>query len=755
MSSQEVKQSDLESENIKKVEEKVEENEQQDSSYEGPTIFRKFVYDLILWVFLIVFDCFFREIRPRGAFRLPKKGPIIFVAAPHANQFVDPIVLMGQVKHETGLRISFLIADKSHKRKFIGLVSRSQMSIPVIRAQDNLKTQKGTIKLDPNNELHIIGENTQFSKSCEEKGLIALPKSLGTGEIDKILSDTSLYLRKPFRYANEIASLKGKELFSQGATFKTAPKVDQSIVYEKVFEHLSHGHCLGIFPEGGSHDRPDLLPIKAGVAIMALGAMSKNPNCNVKIVPCGMNYFHPNKFRSRAIVEFGKPIEIPKELVNRYNNPETSKDSIRELLDIITKGLKSVTVTCPDYESLICVQMARRLYANNFSSRLSLESIVEMNRRLVRGYLHFKDEPYVINLKKNILEYNDMLKIMRIPDHLVESEQGKSKLSILKLFLINLFKIVVFGSLSLPGAILFSPIFIATKMISDKKRREALAGSTVKIKAIDVIATWKILVSMGLTPLLYIFYSVLGTYIIRKYYYPDYSRFFCFFTFYLISAIITYSALIFGEKGMDFLKSIRPLWLALVDPKGLTDLRLKREQVSLEITEAVNKFGPTLFPKDFNLLEYQEKLEKKKKRKEMSANMNLSNSNISHNNGIIDSSDEEEELKTQELRNRRLLRKQAKKNAIAGIDDSDVKGAPIYGTVPIFSNDHHYAEGISSTGITSSSENELDSSSITSDSENDLDINKNNDNHSKHQKKESLASLIREKMFEENRNKQL
>ncbi|GMF03799.1 unnamed protein product [[Candida] boidinii] len=227
---------------------------------------------------------------------------------------------------------------------------------------------------------------------------------------------------------------------------------------------------------------------------MALGAMAKNPNCNVKIVPCGMNYFHPHKFRSRAIVEFGKPIEIPKELVNRYNNPETSKDSIRELLDIITKGLKSVTVTCPDYESLICVQMARRLYANNFSSRLSLESIVEMNRRLVRGYLHFIDEPYVINLKKNILEYNDMLKIMKIPDHLVESEQGKSKLSILKLFLINLFKIVVFGSLSLPGVILFSPIFIATKMISDKKRREALAGSTVKIKAIDVIATWKILV---------------------------------------------------------------------------------------------------------------------------------------------------------------------------------------------------------------------------------------------------------------------
>jgi 1-acyl-sn-glycerol-3-phosphate acyltransferase len=31
-------------------------------------------------------DIFFREIRPRGAHRIPKEGPVIFVAAPHANQ---------------------------------------------------------------------------------------------------------------------------------------------------------------------------------------------------------------------------------------------------------------------------------------------------------------------------------------------------------------------------------------------------------------------------------------------------------------------------------------------------------------------------------------------------------------------------------------------------------------------------------------------------------------------------------------------
>jgi hypothetical protein len=30
----------------------------------------------------------------------------------------------------------------------------------------------------------------------------------------------------------------------------------------------------------------------AGVALMALGTLAENPDCGLKIVPCGMNYFH-------------------------------------------------------------------------------------------------------------------------------------------------------------------------------------------------------------------------------------------------------------------------------------------------------------------------------------------------------------------------------------------------------------------------------------------------------------------------------
>ena len=61
-------------------------------------------------------------------------------------------------------------------------------------------------------------------------------------------------------------------------------------MFDDVWKGLSRGVCIGIFPEGGSHDRPDLLPMKAGISIMALGAMATY-KCDVKIVPCGLHYF--------------------------------------------------------------------------------------------------------------------------------------------------------------------------------------------------------------------------------------------------------------------------------------------------------------------------------------------------------------------------------------------------------------------------------------------------------------------------------
>jgi hypothetical protein len=49
------------------------------------------MYDLVLWTFSVLIDLFFREVHPRGSWKIPRRGPIILVAAPHANQVCRPL----------------------------------------------------------------------------------------------------------------------------------------------------------------------------------------------------------------------------------------------------------------------------------------------------------------------------------------------------------------------------------------------------------------------------------------------------------------------------------------------------------------------------------------------------------------------------------------------------------------------------------------------------------------------------------------
>lgn len=85
---------------------------------------------------------------------------------------------------------------------------------------------------------------------------------------------------------------------------------------------------------------------------MALGAVAAHPDCGLKIVPCGMNYFHAHKFRSRAVVEFGTPLEVPMELVEEYKNG-SRRDAVSQMLELVYNSLVAVTVTSPDYDTLM------------------------------------------------------------------------------------------------------------------------------------------------------------------------------------------------------------------------------------------------------------------------------------------------------------------------------------------------------------------------------------------------------------------
>ena len=95
---------------------------------------------------------------------------------------------------------------------------------------------------------------------------------------------------------------------------------------------------------------------------MALGTVATKPDCNLNIIPVGMNYFHAHKFRSRAVIEFGTPIHVPAELAKKFEGPGR-REAIGEMLETVRQGLISVTVTTPDYDTLmVCRTYAHHLH---------------------------------------------------------------------------------------------------------------------------------------------------------------------------------------------------------------------------------------------------------------------------------------------------------------------------------------------------------------------------------------------------------
>ena len=551
----------------------------------------------------------------------------------HANnvlQFVDSLILMRILKTEARRRISYLIAAKSTKRKFIGTLSSAIGAIPVGRALDQVKPAKGKIFLpDQDNDPTLLqGVDTDFKNGdYQVGGLIVLPKvgnQTPSSEIVEIISPTEIRLKKAFKTPEALEMLTGTSspgnVESKGTRFQVAPYVDQSKVYEEVFDELSAGGCVGIFPEGGSHDRSDLLPLKAGVAIMALGALAKDPECGVKIIPIGMNYFHAHKFRSRAVIEFGHPIDVHPDQVAAYKAGER-RNAVGSLLETVYQGLLAVTQSSPDYDTLMLAQAARRLY-NPHGKKLPLPTVVELNRRLIKGYTVYKDDPRVVDVKKDVNDYNRRLRSLRVKDHQVEwgNIHERRWWYVLAVLIYRLVELLVLFAGTLPGLAMFWPVFVTTKVISMKKQREALAASTVKLQGRDVITTWKLLVAMAFAPTLYIYYMVIITlwlaYNRREGYYtyqvpwwmrtrsyvPDWVPLWVFSVYSLaLYVALTFAALRIGEIGMDVLKSLPPLFVAL-DPRSsgaLTELRHRREALAKKVTNLINELGPEVYP-DFD-----------------------------------------------------------------------------------------------------------------------------------------------------------
>lgn len=116
--------------------------------------------------------------------------------------------------------------------------------------------------------------------------------------------------------------------------------------FARCHEVLAAGGAVALFPEGVSHAEPALMPLKTGAARIVLGAEAVRGPLGLRVVPVGLVFDVRGRFRSRALIRIGAPIDPLAAAGEGWR--EQGPEAVRALTGAIERGLAEVT---PNFDS--------------------------------------------------------------------------------------------------------------------------------------------------------------------------------------------------------------------------------------------------------------------------------------------------------------------------------------------------------------------------------------------------------------------
>jgi len=161
--------------------------------------------------------------------------------------------------------------------------------------------------------------------------------------------------------------------------------------FEAARRVLAGGGAIAIFPEGTSHNDPQLRPFKTGAARIALGAAAAlgggGGSAPIRIVPAGLYYRAKQTFRSAALLHYGEPFDVPSLALAPGAEPPV--EAVRALTERIGQALAELTLQAERVEALALVARAQRIFSTADeppAAPAPLAQELEVRRRFVLGY---------------------------------------------------------------------------------------------------------------------------------------------------------------------------------------------------------------------------------------------------------------------------------------------------------------------------------------------------------------------------------
>lgn len=354
-----------------------------------------------------------------------------------------------------------------------------------------------------------------------------------------------------------------------------------SRTFEACHRLLRQDRCIALFPEGVSHNSPQLLPLKTGAARIALGTLacttgqpSEPTPATINIVPVGLYYTSKTTFRSEVLLRFGESIPVSPAGIDEQHEPPRAE--VRQLSARIEAGLRAVTLNVESTEALEEVTRAEQLFSSFYEGlnfRQSLAQTFSRLRRIAEGRQVFRNAApaRIERLRDRIEAYEaEMREIGIAPENL--SLATHSPLYIARHFVLRTLLIAILSPLAIVGAVIHYPAYRAC---------EAAARYFQRHGEDDIVSTAKIMSAIVLMPLTW------GVVALASYYWLTWRAIFIF-----VPAAITcgYVAMRVLEELYEMRGWFRGI-LVLLRRRGLF-LRLLIERQALR--HEMEKLGITL-----------------------------------------------------------------------------------------------------------------------------------------------------------------
>ncbi len=143
---------------------------------------------------------------------------------------------------------------------------------------------------------------------------------------------------------------------------KDDPRAMRTVLasFEACFHVLEQGEAVAIFPEGITHDDPQLKAVKTGAARMALELEARHGGkLGLHIVPVGLTFSAKEIYRSEVLVNFGEAIRVA-DFLPGYS--EKRHERIQALSAEIERRIQGLILHLPHLERARILEAVKRLY---------------------------------------------------------------------------------------------------------------------------------------------------------------------------------------------------------------------------------------------------------------------------------------------------------------------------------------------------------------------------------------------------------